>query len=66
MNFNVTFIDELAAERHRHDLEEQARVERLLAEAYPESHAGGWHPSLMWLFRWRHHKHAEERREDDR
>jgi hypothetical protein len=63
MNFNVTFIDELAAAEHRHDLEEQARVERLLAEAHadaPQRHG------LMWLLRWRHHDHADERREDSR
>jgi hypothetical protein len=59
MNFNVNFIDELAAAGHRRELEEQARVERMLAEAYTYSHPTPKHFGLMWLLRWRRHEHEQ-------
>jgi hypothetical protein len=55
MNFNINYVDELAAAGHRRELEEQARVERLLAEAYTYSHPDAKRFSLMWLLRWRRH-----------
>ncbi len=48
MNFNVTFIDELAAQEHRHELEEQARVERLIHETEAALHPDRKHFSLIW------------------
>ncbi|MEI7770921.1 MAG: hypothetical protein WCI67_13065 [Chloroflexales bacterium] len=62
MNFNVNYVDELAAAGHRRELEEQARVERLLAEAYTYSHPAEKRFSLMWLLRW--HRHEEQPADD--
>ncbi|MBX0329437.1 hypothetical protein K2Z83_17335 [Oscillochloris sp. ZM17-4] len=46
----VYYIDEIAAQEHRHELEEQARVERMLADAREASHPGARRFSLRkWL-----------------
>lgn len=37
MNYSSVYVDELAAEEHRHELEEQARVERMIAENVPHT-----------------------------
>jgi hypothetical protein len=49
MNFTINYIDEIAAAGHRRELEEQARIERLLAEAYTYSHPATKRFSLMRL-----------------
>jgi hypothetical protein len=61
MNFNINYVDELAAAGHRRELEEQARVERMLAEAYTYSHPDAKRFNLMWLLRWyRHEQPADD------
>jgi hypothetical protein len=62
MNFNINYVDELAAAGHRRELEEQARVERLLAEAYTYSHPDAKRFSLIeWLHLRRRDPHAEDK-----
>jgi hypothetical protein len=58
----MSYVDELAAQEHRQELEEEARVERMLIEARAESHPPARRFSLMeWLhLRRRHDPHAED------
>ena len=61
MNFNLNYVDALAAAGHRRELEEQARAERLLAEVYTYSHPEPKHFSLMeWLHLRRHTEQPAE------
>jgi hypothetical protein len=37
MDYSSIYVDKLAAEEHRQELEEQARIERMIAENTPHS-----------------------------
>jgi hypothetical protein len=61
MNFVMNYVDELAAEEHRHELEEQARIERMLQESRAQTHPSRWRSSLRaWLHLKGHDQPADD------